>query len=210
MKQAPFIVVVWGDSIAAGNPQCNWPAMAEFTHNVVLNTGRAIRVVNSGRGGKPAAQARDEFEQNVRVHQPDLVLIQFGFNDARFDGTRGAMPLSTPDEFQGHIRHMIGLCRSETRASVVVLGNHRTRVNLRMTGGRMYDQLRNTYNQRARRAAAAMGVTFHDMARRLKLPGAGWHDFVCEDGVHLSPLGTHAYARYIAGDVILPAVQAAG
>ena len=48
-------VVVWGDSIAAGG----WPQAMEFIFNVVCNTGTSIRVVNSGQGGNPAAQARN-------------------------------------------------------------------------------------------------------------------------------------------------------
>lgn len=209
MAQPPFIVVVWGDSIAAGNQQCNWPAMAEFTHNLVLNTGRTLRVINSGIGGKPAAHARKEFADRVLSHQPALVVIQFGFNDIRMDGTRGATPLSTPAEFEEHMCSMIEACLVEAGAAVAVFGNHRTRVNLRFGDGRMYDQWREIYNRRARRAAKVKGVPFYDMSICLKLPGAKWYDFVAEDGVHLSELGTHAYARFAAGDVFAPAVRAA-
>ncbi len=76
--------MVWGDSIAASG----WPQQVEFIYNVALNTGRAVRVINSGVGGKPASHARNEFDTKVAQHKPEVVFIQFGFNDMRYDGVQ--------------------------------------------------------------------------------------------------------------------------
>jgi lysophospholipase L1-like esterase len=96
-------VVVWGDSIAASG----WPQLMEHTFNSCCNTGVSIRVVNSGKGGNPAARAVREFNASVLAHRPAVVFIQFGFNDQRFDGSRGTRPISTPTEFRSHLAEMI-------------------------------------------------------------------------------------------------------
>ncbi len=196
-KQKVQTVVVWGDSIAAGG----WPQLLETSFNVVCNTGRPIRVVNSGTCGNPAAQARKEFEQSVRVHQPDVVIIQFGLNDQRFDGSRGALPLSTPEEFRQHVGEMIRLCREEAKAQVIVFGNHRTLVTLRLPSGLFYDDVVRLYNREAAAAAAAAGVRFVDMGEALQHPDIAYTRLLDDDGVHLSNLGKIQYSRLAATEL---------
>ncbi len=195
---SPFIVVVWGDSIAAQQ----WPEQAELAHNVALNTGRAIKVVNKGVGGLPAAAARGQFDTAVRPHQPNLVIIQFGFNDLRHDGTRGALPLSTPEEFEEHVTAMVAACRDQGGAQVLLYGNHRARRLTVLPTGRGYDETRALYNGCVKRVAEQMGVRFRDMAETFERAGVPYTEIVCEDGVHLSPFGVQAYAAVAAGDIM--------
>jgi lysophospholipase L1-like esterase len=198
MSETPTTVVVWGDSIAAGSAEYQWPAIAERTCNLVLNTGTPVRVVNKGVGGKPACHARHEFEERVLAHKPALAIIQFGFNDMRYDGSRGDQPLSTPAEFEEHLQVMVRRCREEAQARVVLFGNHRTQLNLLMPTGKSYDETRVEYDGAVRRVAAAMDVPYYDLSEELKVPGASWTEFLVADGVHLSPLGYHAYGRFAA------------
>lgn len=135
-------------------------------------------------------------------NHPDLVLIQFGFNDIRYDGSRVDKPISTVQEFESHVSEMIALCRNEAKAAVVVLGNHRTRMNLILPSGLQYDKARIEYNRASRRAARKAGVPFHDMSEELMVPETRWSEYVCEDGVHLSPLGYHAYGRRVANIIM--------
>jgi len=199
MSETPLTVVVWGDSIAAGSAELQWPALAERTCNLVLNTGQTVRVVNEGVGGKPASHARHEFEERVLAHKPALVFIQFGFNDLRYDGSRGDKPLSTPAEFEEHLRDMVRSCRELAGAKVVLFGNHRTQLNLTMPGGKSYDEMRVEYDVVVRRVAANLQVPYYDLSEELKVPGASWTELLADDGVHLSPLGYHAYGRFAAG-----------
>jgi lysophospholipase L1-like esterase len=194
-SEKSYVVVVWGDSIAAGigEPGKAWPAQAEFIFNVAVNTGRSIKIHNEGVCGMPAAQARKEFQSRILPHQPDLVIIQFGFNDLRHDGSRGPLPISTPEEFEEHIERMVRDCRDTARAKVVLLGNHRARSMLEMPTGLTYDETRIRYKQGMAKVAGKMGVPYVDMEEELK--GAGdWREIICEDGVHLSPPGLSAYA----------------
>lgn len=205
-QMPPATVVVWGDSIAASG----WPQLLERTWNVCCNVGTPIRVVNSGRGGNPAASARHEFTESVLSHQPDVVIIQFGFNDQRYDGSRGPLPLSTPEEFGGHLTEMIRCCRELARAEVLVFGNHRTLVPLQLPSGVAYDETVEVYKRVAAASAAAAGVRFVDMAQALSHPDIPYTHLLTDDGVHLSELGKQCYARVAASELLRARIFAGG
>lgn len=201
----PFIVVVWGDSIAAAG----WPDRSEFVHNVCVNAGRPVKVINMGVGGMPAATAKTQFQERVARHEPDLVLIQFGFNDLRSDGKRpNGLPLSTLEEFNAHIQEMVKRCREELHARVVVLGNHRPRSVLRLLSGLSYSDTAALYREESRKAAHAQGVRYIDMSVETIAGGLPWTDVVNEDGVHLSPAGINTYAG-IASNIYMDEIRAA-
>lgn len=203
---SPFVVVVWGDSIAAAG----WPDRTEFVHNVVLNAGRSIKVINMGVGGMPACTAKKDFEERVARHKPNLVIIQFGFNDQRSTGSRpDGLPLSTPEEFNGHMQGMIKRCKEELGARVVVFGNHRPRSVLRMLNGLTYPQTADLYREESRKAAAAQGVRYVDMSVETTAGGLPWTEVVNEDGVHLSAAGLNTYAG-VAASVIMDEIRAGG
>jgi len=192
--RSPIPVVVWGDSIAAGG----WPQRAEFVHNVALNCGTPIRIVNEAVGGMPAATARAQFADRVAPHAPRIVILHFGANDLRHDGARGARPISTPEEFTAHLTAMTRACR-EIGARVLLLGYHRCRRLLVLPTGLPYDEALRRYSDLARQVAEATGADYLDVAATLDtVPAASWPDFVCEDGVHLSPLGLTLYGDLIA------------
>lgn len=201
MDSKPYTVVVWGDSIAAGTGEMNWPELCQGFLNVVINTGRPAKVINAGVCGKPATYARQEFSERIAPHAPDLVIIQFGFNDIRHDGTRGELPLGTPDEFAESLQDMIQSCREEASAQVVVLGNHRPHANLTMPTGLSYDEARVKYNEIAHAIAERSGAAYYDMSQVVSASDFCYKEIVCEDGVHLSKIGFHFYAGFVAGVV---------
>jgi lysophospholipase L1-like esterase len=202
---APFIVVVWGDSIAASG----WPDRSEFMHNVIQNAGRSVKIINMGVGGMPACTAKTQFAERVARHEPDLVIIQFGFNDLRSDGSRpNGLPLSTPEEFSAHLQEMIHRCKTELHARVVVLGNHRPRAVLRLLSGKTYVETTAIYREESRKAALAQNVPYIDMSVETTAGGLAWTDVVNEDGVHLSPAGLNTYAA-IASNIYMDQIRAA-
>lgn len=196
MANETFVIVVWGDSIAAGS---KWPDIAQHAYNAVINTGVSVRIVNESTGGMPAAVARTQFDQRIAPHKPNLVVIQFGFNDLRYDGARGKLPISTPEEFAGHLTQMAHRCRTELGAQVLFAMNHEPRSALIMPCGRPYSQVVAAYNQITRQVAQDLGAHLIDMWRGTT-DGAGCRrdDIINEDGVHLSARGTNVYATVMA------------
>lgn len=197
VSNKPYTVAVWGDSIAAGGSM-KWPDIAERMCNLVLNTGRPVRVVNLGIGGLPAAVARSQYAEKIAANTPDMVIIQFGFNDMRYDGSRGNRPLSTPEEFEKHITEMVTRCRDEAHARVILFGNHKAAANLMMPTGLTYDETRAEYSAVLKKVAAQTKVAYYDLSQELKVEGYSWKDFLSDDGIHLSPVGFNAYGRFAA------------
>lgn len=201
MAHEPVVMVVWGDSIAAGNEQFRWPALMESSMNVLTNVGRNVKVVNQGFCGMPAAVAKTRFTEHVLAHQPELVIIQFGFNDMRYDGSRGHSPISTAEEYHQHLSEMIQACRNQAKAQVLLLGNHKTRRFDLMPDGARYDETRARYNEIARRVARNTSVYYLDMATAIEATGENWKSAVGDDGVHLSQFGAYLYVQIIAAEV---------
>lgn len=198
MKSNPFTVVVWGDSIAAGNDEMNWPDIAQSCLDAVINTGQPVKIINAAICGMPASKACSEFSERIAPHNPNLVFIQFGFNDIRHDGSRGELPLTTPDEFADCLRTMIQNCRQKLSAEVCLLGNHKPHVNLLMPTGLTYDESRIKYNKIAQAIAEETGMTYHDISQVIEKSDFSYKEIVCNDGVHLSKRGYNFYGRFIA------------
>jgi len=191
----PFVIVVWGDSIAAGS---KWPDQAQHAYNAVLCTGTTIRTINESTGGKPAAHARSEFDQRIAPHKPNLVVIQFGFNDLRYDGSRGNHPISSREEFASHLTHMARRCIDELGAQVLFSMNHEPRSVLVMPDGTPYTRVVAAYNQVTRRVAQELGTHLIDMWTATQAAGESRDHIVNEDGVHLSERGRCIYGALMA------------
>lgn len=74
-------LVAFGDSLTAGalvGKEDNYVAMLE------KSTG--LSIVNSGVPGNTTEQALKRLNKDVLLHNPDLVIVQFGMNDSVLDG----------------------------------------------------------------------------------------------------------------------------
>ncbi len=74
-------IVAFGDSITA-------PRKGVVTYSDVLRETfkqKNVEVINAGVGGNTTEHAKKRFEKDVLTHSPDLVIIQFGNNDAAVD-----------------------------------------------------------------------------------------------------------------------------
>ena len=127
-RREPFrIAVALGDSITAGwgatsREFCWVSRMADSVNESQL---QPVKMINAGIGanvisprssgydasGKPSAMER--YEKHVVAHQPDLVTIAYGVNDARAGTPVG--------QFLEDLRHIVTATKSKTEALVVVL-----------------------------------------------------------------------------------------
>jgi len=189
-------VVVFGDSITAPKELTEH---LYFMFLVALNRGDNIRVVNASQGGRPAAAAVSQVGWRVLIHQPDVVIVQYGFNDVRHDEQSGARgkPISTPGEFDRHLRGIVTQIREGSRAKVLIIANHKADQNLILPTGRGYDESRVLYNEVGKRVAAEMKTDHLDMEAAFAATPHPFTAFV-SDSVHLSPLGIRYYATTLA------------
>jgi lysophospholipase L1-like esterase len=90
-----FRILCYGDSNTDGPKEGGWPeALQEMLNQPMSPAGRRYEVINAGVAGYSSHQGLLRFEQEVKIYQPDLVIVSFGWNDV-------ALAVGRPDhEFQ--------------------------------------------------------------------------------------------------------------
>lgn len=203
-NNASYKILVWSDSIARQHDPV-WPEMLRNSFSVSCYAGRKVEVVNIAQCGLPAVIGQTWFEEKVKPENPDLVIVEFGFNDMRHDEAHGGKAIGDPDEYENAVRAMIRNSRS-IGARVLVLGIHDFSFgSLKMfPTGLSADETTEIYRSRARQAAVAEGADYIDMADVLDGMGLSPLEYTC-DGCHLSENGrrvyVHAVIRYILKNV---------
>src|SRR5262245_20847457 len=78
-----FRILCYGDSNTDGPKRGSWPeVLQDVLNQYPAPTGRRYEVVNAGVAGYSSHQGLLRFQQEVKIYQPDLVIVSFGWNDA--------------------------------------------------------------------------------------------------------------------------------
>ncbi len=115
----PLKIVAFGNSITSQRKTIN-QVFAQRLPDLLKAKGIDVVVINSGVGGshtgrvidnKPTAQiqhAQNRFQAQVLDHNPDLVIIGFGANDAYIDTKKEGDPSRIPlEKFRNNMSYMI-------------------------------------------------------------------------------------------------------
>lgn len=119
-SDASITVVTFGDSTTARRGSLR--IYADILQAELPDRGVQARVINAGVGGNHTDKARARFEKDVLKHDPDVVVIQFGINDAAVDVWKtppATVPRVDLETYVENLTHFIGTLKS--RGSTVVL-----------------------------------------------------------------------------------------
>jgi lysophospholipase L1-like esterase len=87
---------------------------------------RNVRVINAGVPGNTTEMARKRFEDDVLMHQPQIVIIQFGINDAAVDVWK-TQPATEPrvslERYEANLRHFVQTLKSKNARVVLMTPN---------------------------------------------------------------------------------------
>ena len=81
--ELPRTIVAFGDSTTA--PRGNLEVYSKLLAASLGTVEAPVRVINAGMGGNTTNDARQRFQRDVLDRSPELVIIQFGINDAAVD-----------------------------------------------------------------------------------------------------------------------------
>ncbi len=162
--QAAQTIVVFGDSLSAAygiQPNTGWVALLE---NKLKQQKSTYKVVNASISGETTSGGLTRFGQMLKMHQPNIVVIELGAND----GLRG---LSLND-MQSNLNSMIKQAQAKN-ATVMLLG-----MKIPPNYGIQYTQ--------------KFSAVYDDLAKQYKLKlvpffldgVAGNRTLVQEDGLH--------------------------
>ncbi len=163
---------------------------------------RKFKVINAGIGGNSAREAMARFDRDVRAHDPDYVLIEFGGNNNDPAKPERRVP---PDEFKNlleQFRHAL-----PTKARVIVITFppviKEANANWKSPLFRKYLQesaARGMAIEDYVKATKAFGQKYafpiYDLDAELRALGQrdGWQTYTLDDGVHLTERGNQVLA----------------
>lgn len=203
--QGPTIVV-FGDSTTAMNE--SFPVYGSLLESELTRRyGAPVKVINAGVKGNTTEAAAKRFDADVIAHRPDLVVIQFGINDATTDVWK-IPPATEPRvrlrQFSGNLKNFVQALQRENVAVVLMTPNplQWTPRLVELYGKPPYDvsdpdglnlNLK-TYADEIRRLGAECGVPVVDVmaAHRNRLPtDPPW----LSDGMHPNQPGHEIVAE---------------
>jgi lysophospholipase L1-like esterase len=194
-------MVALGESTTAGgwstSPDRCWvPVLGALINDfqsapmAVINTGIGANVISTrspsyGDSGQPAADER--LERHVLVHQPDLLIISYGLNDAR-----GGTPV---DLFRERLVELVDRVRQVIQPVIVLLGPYY--MTDFTVGGPPWSHadlpLFHRFNQTIAEVSAEQDTLFVDVLAA----NGGTQWMVHYDGVHQNDLGHRIVANRI-------------
>jgi acetyl esterase/lipase len=191
----PRTVVVFGDSITAGNNEALEDKTRLWVTQLERRTHGQLQMLNRGRGGRPT-DSLDEFGQVLEV-QPaaDMLVIALGGNDAR-DITDACVPKAVKN-----VTEMISLARAKYGAKLPIL--------LAGPANVYKDALGPTkpIGDQRQQKVKELGEAFAALAKEQGCSFISWNGVVApenltHDGVHPDEAGNDAIAA-----VMLPSVR---
>ncbi len=121
MSEPPVLIVAIGDSVTQGCMEVDRIDHEAVYHNrLKLSLEKkfpktTFSVINAGVNGQSASDAIPRLDRDVIRHQPDLVILAFGLNDAAGGGMRGL------ESFSKAMEHIIKELRGKTLSDIVLL-----------------------------------------------------------------------------------------
>ena len=165
---------------------------------------RRFRCVNAGVGGNTSREGLARIETDVLGQSPDVVLVQFGGNDATADSARHVEP-SDYEANLGTIRALIG---ERTGAGVVLLTFPPVINAWHAWGAHPFyepwggpDGCVEIYREITRAFASRHGLPLADLdgALRRVCDAQGAGSVILPDGVHLTEFGNKVVAEAVSG-----------
>lgn len=181
-------VLCMGDSITFGQHLPAW----------VTPWPSRIGAIGRGVCGETTRQALERFPREVQQDPPDIVVLQWGHNDAnRWDSDHG-LPRVSLAAYGANLFEMVDRCQA-VGAKPVFCSITPTFKSER------YDLSLIEYDASLRNVAAEMDVMLADVRSEFLDRGAG--NLVMADGVHLTDAGHDLYAT-VVGSCIPTLVRA--
>lgn len=120
----PFTIVTFGDSTTATRgPLVVYSMILE---KELPPAGIPVKVINAGIGGNTTRQAVARFEKDVLLHDPDLVVIQYGINDSAVDVWKDPPATKSrvsKEQYEANLRSLIKQLKEKKIAVILMTPN---------------------------------------------------------------------------------------
>ncbi|MEZ6039205.1 MAG: GDSL-type esterase/lipase family protein [Planctomycetaceae bacterium] len=213
-------IVTFGDSTTAVRGELK--IYANVLQDELPKDGLAVRVINAGVGGHHTDNARKRFENDVLSQKPNIVVIQFGINDAAVDvwkdppATESRVSLT---DYEKNLRHFVRtLVDRRTRVVLMTPNPLRWTPKMREMYGKPpylpnnvdgFNVKLASYAEAVRQVARTEGVPLIDVYQRFEefgtIDGQSVDDLLL-DGIHPNEKG-HRLVADLLKEVLLKTEQ---
>ncbi len=118
------LIVAFGDSTTASRGELK--VFSRLLKDKLPTKGVDAKIINSGVGGNNTNQARKRFQKDVLAHHPDIVIIQFGINDAAIDVWKqppATVPRVRLDQYEENLTHFVTTLKSQDSKIILMTPN---------------------------------------------------------------------------------------
>lgn len=214
-------IVALGDSTTADD----WEGNASEVYAVRLKrnlrtNGVDADVVNAGISNTTSRQALARLDDDVRRHNPDFVIVQFGINDSWIDAYQGRVePRLSLDEYTYCLTTIVDIL-NEDGARVIMMTPNPMRWS-EMYGEELRDpalgfdfddprginRLLDIYTERVRQIALEKGAPLIDVSAKFeaydRIDGQSIHELLIpDDEMHPNDAGHALIARWLTSEIL--------
>ena len=213
------ILLGFGDSTTA--PRGALQVYLDCLKYDLTDLGRNVATVNAGVRGNTTQAARERFQQDVLDLEPDIVVIQFGINDAAVDvwktppATKSRVAIET---YQGNLEYFIKALQAQN-CKVILMTPNPTRwtTKLKEMYGKPpyrpndpngFNVILQKYADCVRKVAQQKNVALVDVYAAFEAYGAGngqQVDDLLLDGMHPNRKGHRLVADMLIKEIFGPA-----
>jgi lysophospholipase L1-like esterase len=206
-----LVVVAFGDSTTA--PRGGLIVYAALVEKELSARGISAKVINAGVPSNTTSDARVRLEMDVVAHNPSLVIIQFGINDAAVDvwnDPPATLPRVSVQRYENNLHYLVQRLKDWGAEIVLMTPNPcRWTEKMQKVYGKPpyrpndpdgFNVLLSGYAETVRRVARQEKVTLIDVYKAFEAYGEGSRRSVDElllDGVHPSAKGHELIAKLL-------------
>jgi lysophospholipase L1-like esterase len=208
----PIVVVAFGDSTTA--PREGVTVYPELLQRHFSEGHRPMQMINAGVRGDHTERARDRFVADVLAHEPQIVILRFGINDAAvdvWDSPPAVEPRVSLSRFRDNLLWMAMTLREQGAIPILCTPNPLawSDVTLRLYGQPPYlpedadgfNVLLRDYVAAIRELAVQLGVPLVDLDAAFRhVPSQAvpsWQDLLL-DGMHPNDAGHRLATKLLA------------
>jgi len=218
-------IVALGDSTT----DASWEGSAKEVYATRLvseleSRGVEADVVNAGIRNTTSRQAVARLDSDVRIHNPDFVIVQFGINDSWIDAYQGRTePRLTIDEFAESLTAIIDILRADGAKIILMTPNpmrwsekygeefRDPALGFDFNNPRGINRLLDVYAEKVRYVASVKNVPLIDVSAKFEaydqVDGQSIHDLLIRgDDIHPNDAGHALIAKWLA-DLLLMQLQ---
>ena len=190
-------LTIFGDSIAVGQ---GVNIIGSWVYKLASHFPEFL-ITNASQNGRTTRQALENISYEIQNHPPDLLIVQYGLNDANYWLTDNGLPRVSRSAFKENLIEIHTRALNFNVKQVIYLTNHPTHKGT-VTHGQFYDSNAADYSKAITEACVtldnAVVVDTWKICADLAEINENEFFYLLDDGIHLNEMGHKIYFKALS------------